>query len=186
MDIIELKTGNVNVYEVLFRQLYEPLCQYAYAILHHRDEAEDMVQSTFCKLWEQREKVDIQTTVKTYLYKMVHNACLNKIKQTQVRNEHHIDMAYCGVSVHNDVENALHYKELSLQIENAVAALPERCREVFMLSRMQNLSYLEIAEKLQISRNTVETQMVKALKTLRLRLKDYLLIGFWLFLNVKI
>jgi RNA polymerase sigma-70 factor (ECF subfamily) len=185
MDIIELKTGNVNVYESLFRQLYEPLCQYAYAILHNSDDAEDMVQSTFCKLWEQREKVDIQTTVKTYLYKMVHNACLNRIKQTQVRSEHHADMAYGSALAYNDVENTLYYNELNLQIESAVASLPQRCREVFLLSRMQNLSYAEIAQQLQISRNTVETQMVKALKILRLKLKDYLLLMIWLFLNIR-
>ena len=121
---------------------------------------------------------------RTDLYKTVHNACLNRIKQMQIRAEHHEQIAYCSVSAINNVEYGLIYKELSEQIDRAIASLPERCRQVFLLSRMQHLSYLQIAQKMQISPNTVETQMVKALKVLRIKLKDYLLIGLWLFLNM--
>jgi RNA polymerase sigma-70 factor (ECF subfamily) len=72
---------------------------------------------------------------------------------------------------------------LRLQVELAVAALPERCRQVFLLSRMQHLSYMEIAQEMQISHNTVETQIVKALKTLRLKLKDYFVFALLFFLT---
>jgi len=183
MEIVELKAGNVKVYEAVFRRQYEPLCQYAYAILRNQDDAEDIVQRIFCKLWDKREKLEIKTSINLYLQKMVHNACLNKIKQIQTQSEHHEQIAYYSVSVGNDVEYAVEYKELSRQIELAIASLPQRCREVFLLSRMQRLSYMDIAKKLQISPNTVETQIVKALKTLRLQLKDYILLVFLLFLN---
>lgn len=183
IEIVELKAGNVKAYEALFRQLYEPLCQYAYSILHNRDEAEDMVQKTFCILWDKREKLEIHTSTKSYLYRMVHNTCLNRLKQTQIQSEHHEQIAYCSVSIGNNVENTMAHKELQHQVELAVAALPERCRQVFLLSRMQHLSYMEVAQEMKISHNTVETQMVKALKTLRLKLKDYLLLALCFFLN---
>ena len=183
MEIVGLKTGNVEVYEALFRLLYEPLCHYAYSILHNREDAEDMVQKTFCMLWEKRKTLDIHSSTKSYLYRMVHNGCLNKIRQTQIHFEHHEQIAYSTVSAENNVENTMTYKELRHRIEMAVAALPERCRQVFLLSRMQNLSYLEIAQEMNISHNTVETQMVKALKTLRIQLKEYLLFALSLFLN---
>jgi RNA polymerase sigma-70 factor (ECF subfamily) len=183
MEIVELKAGNIKVYETVFLYFYKPLCQHAYSILRNHDEAEDIVQKTFCKLWDQREKIEIYTSIGSYLQKMVHNACLNKIKQMQRQSEHHEEIAYYSVSAGNDVEYAIEYKELHHQIELAIESLPQRCREVFLLSRMQHLSYAEIAKKLQISHNTVETQIVKALKTLRLKLKDYILLGIWLFLN---
>ena len=184
IDIAGLKAGNTKVFEALFKQWYGPLCRYADSLLHNQEEAEDIAQKTFCKLWDQREKMEIHTSIKSYLYRMVHNACLNKIKQWQMQAEHHEVMAYNSITVANQVEQAVTHKELSRQIEVAIAALPERCREVFLLSRMQHLSYLQIAQKMQISPNTVETQMVKALKVLRIKLKDYLLIGLWLFLNM--
>lgn len=183
IEITELKAGNVKVYEAVFRQFYEPLCRYAHSFLHNHDEAEDIVQKIFCKLWDQREKVEIRISIKLYLQKMVHNACLNKIKQIQTRAEHHEQIAYYSISADNNVEYAIDDKELRQQIELAIASLPERCRQVFLLSRMQHLSYMKIAQQLQISHNTVETQMVKALKMLRLKLKDYLVLGIWLLLN---
>ena len=177
VDIADLKAGNIKVFEMLFKQWYEPLCRYAYSMLHNEEEAEDMVQKTFCKLWEQREKMEIHTSIKSYLYRMVHNACLNKIKQWQMQSEHHEMIIYSSVTATNHVEQMLVHKELHSQIELAIAELPERCREVFLLSRMQHLSYIQIAQKMQISPNTVETQIVKALKMLRVKLKDYLMVG---------
>jgi RNA polymerase sigma-70 factor (ECF subfamily) len=184
VDIVDLKAGNAKIFEALFRQWYEPLCRYAHSMLHDQEEAEDIAQKTFCKLWDQREKMEIHTSIKSYLYRMVHNACLNRIKQLQTQSEHHEQIAHSSVSMTNHVEHAMAHKELSNQIELAIAALPERCREVFLLSRMQHLSYIEIAQKMQISPNTVETQIVKALKVLRVKLKDYLPLALGLFINM--
>jgi len=111
--------------------------------------------------------------MKSYLYRMVHNASINRIKQLKIQSEHHEQIAENSVDSENDVEYILGFKELRRQIDFAIAALPERCRQVFLLSRMQNFSYIEIAKELNISHNTVETQIVKALKSLRIKLKDY-------------
>jgi RNA polymerase sigma-70 factor (ECF subfamily) len=184
VNIADLKTGNAQVFEALFKQWYEPLCRYAHSLLHNLEEAEDVAQKTFCKLWEQREKLEIHTSIKSYLYKMVHNACLNLIKQWQIQSEHKEIIAHNSITAENSVEQLLGHKELNRRVELAIAALPERCRQVFVLSRMQHLSYVKIAETLQISPNTVETQIVKALKSLREKLKDYLWMGIWLLTTI--
>lgn len=184
VEVADLRTGDAKVFETLFKQWYEPLCRYAYSLLHDAEEAEEMVQKTFCKLWDQREKLLIHTSIKSYLYRMIHNACLNRIKQWQIQSEHKETIAHSSVVATNYVEDNVFHKELSHKIELAIATLPERCREVFLLSRMQHLSYIKIAETLQISPNTVETQIVKALKLLRIKLKDYLGITLWLLLMI--
>jgi RNA polymerase sigma-70 factor (ECF subfamily) len=184
MEIAELKAGNTKAYEMLFKAWYDTLCRYAYSMVDHHEEAEDIVQKIFCKLWDHREKIEIHTSIKSYLYKMVHNASLNKIKQLQMQAAHHEQMAYGSITATNQVEQALAHKELRQQIELAMNTLPARCKEVFVLSRMQNLSYIQIAQQMQISPNTVETQIVKALKILRTKLKDYLWIGLYFLINL--
>lgn len=182
VNISDLKSGDHKSYEVLFRHFYTPLCNYANSILHDPDEAEDMVQKVFCKLWDQRESIEIHTSVKSYLYRIVHNDCLNKIKQQNVRAEHNQHYLYEKETLSNQVENTVLMNELEQQIETIINTMPPRCREVFTLSRHQQLSYKEIAQKLQITSNTVETQIVKALRILRVGLKEYLPLLMLLFI----
>jgi len=174
VNISDLKSGVHKVHETLFRQFYAPLCNYAYSILRDADEAEDMVQKLFCKLWDQRERIEIHTSVKSYLYRMIHNDCMNKIKQHSIRAEHNMHYVYTKEVESNDVENTVMATELEQRIEKIVENMPPRCREVFKMSRQEQLSYSEIARTLQITTNTVETQIVKALRILRAGLKDYL------------
>jgi RNA polymerase sigma-70 factor (ECF subfamily) len=138
------------------------------------DEAEDVVQKMFCKLWEQRTQLNIKTSVKSYLYRAVHNSCLNKIKQAKARFEHNQRYAYSMPEAAGS--NSVEYSELQLQIGKVLEELPPKCREVFEMSRMQHLSYAEIAGKLNISTNTVENHIAKALKLLRNSLKEFLAI----------
>ncbi len=170
----ELTNGDHTVYKQLFTTWYEPLCSYAYSILRNMDEAEDIVQKMFCKLWDQRAELNIKTSVKSYLYRTVHNSCLNKIKQAKTRAEHNQHYSYNipEVSGASNIE----YSELQQQINRALEELPPKCREVFEMSRMQQLSYAEIAGKLEISTNTVENHIAKALKLLRNSLKEFLAI----------
>ncbi|MDR0605360.1 MAG: RNA polymerase sigma-70 factor [Bacteroidales bacterium] len=174
IEINDLRRGNHRVYEELFIQWYNPLCNYAYSILHDAEDAKDIVQKVFYKLWEQRSELEIHTSMKSYLYRIVHNDALNKLKQLKIRNEHNQDIAYLSCDFVDDTANTILYNELQQKIKMAINHLPPRCREVFELSRFQQLSYMEIANKLNISTNTVETQMVKALRLLRNDLKDYL------------
>ncbi len=169
-----MRSGSHKAFEMLFAEWYLPLCNYANSILRDQEEAKDIVQKTFYKLWDQREMLEIHTSVKSYLYRMVHNNCLNKIKQHKIRSEHNQFIGYESDASVNNTENSVMENELQKRIEDAIEKLPPRCREVFKMSRFQQLSYAEISKELNITTNTVETQVVKALRVLRTELKEYL------------
>ncbi|NDP20137.1 MAG: RNA polymerase sigma-70 factor [Paludibacter sp.] len=169
-----LREGNHLAFEELFDSWYEPLCRYAFSILRDMDEAEDVVQRVFCKLWDQHEKLDIRSSINSYLYRMVHNDSLNQIQQItshKVHNQNFIS------TVNNDVNSTSEHiegNELQKAIENAMEKLPPQCKRVFEMSRLEQLSYSEIAKNLNISTNTVENHISKALKLLRVELIEFL------------
>jgi RNA polymerase sigma-70 factor (ECF subfamily) len=169
-----IKSGNEIAYEMIFKSYYQPLCRYAYTFLHDKEESEEVVQSVFISLWEKRSMLEIQTSFKAYLYRMVRNSCLNVIKHEKVKKQHVAhELAVAEVS-YNSVSEKVYANELSLKITEAMKALPEQCRLVFQLSRFEELKYQEIADQLNISIKTVENHMGKALKIMREQLKEYL------------
>ena len=172
--IITLKSGDITAFEMLFRTYYQPLCNYAYTFVQDRDEAEEIVQSTFLNVWEKRDNLSIHTGVKPYLYAMVRNASLNVLKHEKIKQQHvTMELAVAERSVES-VTRTVIASELETKIYKAMDKLPEQCRLVFKLSRFEELKYSEIAEQLDISIKTVENQMGKALKIMRDQLKDYL------------
>jgi RNA polymerase sigma-70 factor (family 1) len=178
--ITGLRIGNEGAFEVVFRTYYERLCNYANNMIYVMDEAEEMVQNTFLILWEKRESIEIHTSVKAYLYRAVHNSCLNRIKHNKVRQMHSDHLRYQSELSSDESSQRLMSQELERQINIAIESLPRQCRTVFSLSRFENLTYTEIAEQLGMSVNTVENHMVKALRILREKLKDYLPLLLWL------
>lgn len=179
-QIAALRNGDESAFDAVFRRWYEPLCQYACRMTDSDiDEAEDIVQQVFVKIWEQRERLAIEWSLKAYLYKTVHNAALNRIRASQTRSKY-LDFNAAQL----DNKQALpddHASELGEHLQKALDLLPPQCRHIFELSRFEELKYREIADHLGISIKTVETQMGKALRILRLQLADYLvtLFGFW-------
>ncbi len=169
-----LKEGNESAFEMLFRTYYRPLCQYAYAFLNDRDEAEEVVQSAFINIWDKKAQVEIQTSLKAYLYRIVRNSCLNVIKHEKVKKQHVAHEMVHADSSHEGVSQSVISSELEERIAHAMKVLPEQCRIVFQLSRFEELKYAEIAEQLNISVKTVENQIGKALKIMRDQLRDYL------------
>ena len=128
----------------------------------------------FLVVWEKREALIITTSLKSYLYRAVHNRCLNRIKHTSVRDEHREHTRYVGETTVESPMQTLLGNELSVQIQRAIQKLPEQCRLAFTLSRYEELKYGEIADQLGISIKTVENQIGKALRILRTELSDYL------------
>ena len=172
--IITLKAGDLTAFEMLFRTYYQPLCNYAFTFVQDRDEAEEIVQSTFLNIWEKRESLSIHTGVKPYLYAMVRNACLNVLKHEKIKQQHAaMEMAVAERSTES-VARTVMASELETKIYQAMDRLPEQCRLIFKLSRFEELKYAEIAQHLNISIKTVENQMGKALRIMREQLKDYL------------
>lgn len=180
-----LQSGKEVVFESIFREYYVRLCNFAYSFLEDKDESEEVVQSTFLSIWEKHDNIDIQVSIKSYLYRAVHNSCLNRIKHGNVKSAHRERTKNDSQIFTEDASDHLISKELEHQIEVAIDSLPPKCGMVFRLSRFENLSYAEIADQMKISVKTVENQMIKALKILRVELKDYLPALIWLLFMKK-
>lgn len=142
------------------------------------EDAENIVQDVFLILWERKEEIEISFTLTTYLFTLVKNRCLNFLRHKLIEEEYNSQMKEeLGFKLYAlETFNYSYQSEEELQevIRRALDTLPERCREVFIKSRIEGLKYKEISDELGISVNTVENQMVTALKKLRVALKDYL------------
>lgn len=172
--IAAIRAGSERDFEAVFRQYYAPLCGYARQLLADSDDAEEEVQAMFLALWEKRIGLIITISLQSYLFRAVHNRCLNRLKHLSVRNEHREYTRYVGEGTVESPAQTLMGNELADRLHAAIQKLPEQCRRVFMLSRFEELRYNEIAEQLGISVKTVENQIGKALRILRIELGDYL------------
>lgn len=163
-----------SAFEQVFKTYFKPLHAYAFTILKDEDEAEEMVQQVFFKLWERTETLSITGSVAAYLYRAVHNESMNYIKHQKVRSTHRLHVAYSMKNESDQASKKIMATELETKLHAAMNDLPEQCRTIFQMSRFDELKYREIADKLDISVKTVENQMGKALKILRARLVDFL------------
>lgn len=169
----QIKQGDIRGYELLFKTYYQALCNFANTYLNNIDESEDLVQEVFVKIWDKRHDLDITSSIKAYLFQAVKNACFNQLKHQKVKNKHKEHLFHQSESS-IDINSQIETNQLSLLIEEAIEKMPEKRRNIFYLSRHEGLKYQEIADKLNISIKTVETQMGLALKHLRNELKSYL------------
>lgn len=164
-----------EAFEDMFKAHYKALHAYASTILNDESAAEEIVQDRFLKLWEKREELTIHTSVKAFLYRSIYHDSLNYLKHQKVKLKYQQHRTY---SMKNETahspSNKMQAKELEERLHAALNRLPEGCRTVFQLSRFEDLKYREIADQLNISIKTVENQMGKALKNLRLELMDFL------------
>jgi RNA polymerase sigma-70 factor (ECF subfamily) len=168
----------------LYMDYYPPLKRYAFTMVDDSGTAEEMVQQVFFKVLERKEPIEIHTSVKAYLYRSVHNQCLNFIKHQKVRKDFEIHSNQVMKEQHIGPAAKLQLKELEHLLKRAINELPEQCRTIFQLSRFEELKYAEIADQLGLSVKTVETQMSRALKKLRVRLADYLPLLVCLLINI--
>jgi RNA polymerase sigma-70 factor (ECF subfamily) len=156
-EIIErIKQGDVEQFESLFRSL-----------IKDRDNAEDIVQDLFFRLWQDKEKISVESSLNGYLFRSVHNRCIHHIEHDKVVARHAEEMLYRQSGTQESPSDILHYKELQARIARILEKLPERCGKIFYMSRFEGLRYSEIAEKLSISIKTVESNMGRALKEFR-------------------
>jgi RNA polymerase sigma-70 factor (ECF subfamily) len=169
----EMKRGKEYAFDFFFNYYYPGLCVYAQKMISlPEEEARDIVQDVFVKFWNDCKKLDVQFSIRSYLFVAVKNKCFDvlrkknrNIKVQEISNEYDIaDEAF----------ETYILSELETLFNNSLTKLPERCREVFELSRLHGLKNREIAAKLNLSEKTVENQITKALHILREELKDYL------------
>lgn len=164
-------------FEALFRAYYVPLCAFVNRVVGSRAVAEELVQEVFLYLWEHRARWSAHTSVRTYLYTAARNAALNYLRRERIEQRAtHADETTVSLFTRSPLglERALALAEFERAVKHAIEQLPERCREVYTLSREQNLSYAEIAGVLGISPKTVEVHIGRAFKLLRKQLAPYL------------
>lgn len=175
---IYLKDGDVEAYEAIFRRYHGVLLHHAGRILKDEELAHDVVQEVFEYLWRKRESIELHTALSSYLYKSVRNAVLNQLKRNQRYQNHLEELARFIDHKVTPADNLVRTKQLQEIIEREIDRLPLRMREVFMLRRQEDLSYKDIAKQLGISELTVKTQLNKAVKLLRKRLIQSIVVFF--------
>ena len=165
--------GDARAFECLFKLNYTRLTLFANRFLNDLPASEEIVSDVFAMLWEKGHEINFTGTVSAYLFKAVQNRCINYIKHQKTENLYFNYLQRNNLL--NDMASAAEArymeKEMSEQIDIALATLPEKCREIFMMSRFNHLKYNEIAAELNISPKTVERQISIALDKLRRLLK---------------
>lgn len=161
----------MEAYKQLFVKYYAPLCEYASQFVSDAD-ANDLVQDFMIYIWEIRENLVIETSLKSYLFISIKHRCLNFIKKSQVHQQIH-DKIYEKLKDQFEDPDSYMVNELERMIQKAVSGLPEKYRESFTMSRFEDQTNIQIASKLDVSVKTVEYRISQALKILRVKLKDY-------------
>ncbi len=165
--------GNLTheIFEGIFNEYYAPLCRFAAGYLSDTDSSEEIVQQVLINLWDRRDKLDSDKSIKSYLFTSVKNRCLNHIRNHKKFRNRYLDLdSEWDIPV--DEKYISIEKDVERLVKEALDKLPEKCREIFILCRFEEMKYKEVADHLQISPKTVEAQMSKALKILREELKD--------------
>lgn len=174
--ISKLSAGDYSAFSSIFTTYYKDLVVFALRYTHDFSNAEEIVQDTFVKLWEDRKSVNIQKSLKSFLLKSVQNRCIDWLRHDKTRQDHYRFIIESSVPYDHDTENYILYSELHREVEKAIELLPERISEAFMMNRYQGLKYHEIAGMLNVSVRTVEVRIGKALSLLRNYLKEYIII----------
>ncbi len=180
LGIDKIEAEDAVAFESLFKTHYAKLCFYANTIIGNLAVSEEIIADLFTEIWEKRTQIQFSSSTKAYLYKSAYNRCLNYIKHAK------IESAYVEYLLKNESKNffsempsyAYDEKEISKEITAAIDKLPEKCKAIFLLSRVQNKKYHEIANMLELSPKTVENQMAIALKKLRQMLMHLFTIFF--------
>jgi RNA polymerase sigma-70 factor (ECF subfamily) len=169
-----IRAGDERALEQVFRSYYPGMCTFVRRFVHAPDISEELVQDVFFKLWSKRETLSEIDALRTYLFRAARNTALNHLRRKKLENAWEEREAAAGepttMAATDDDASA---DEVTRAVNEAIGRLPMRCREVFLMSRQGGLTYAEIATRLGISIKTVETQMGRALKSLRVSLATY-------------
>ncbi|UGU16479.1 sigma-70 family RNA polymerase sigma factor [Sinomicrobium kalidii] len=171
-DLIEsLRNGEESAYAYLVKSYHRRLFTYLLALTHDHVVAEDMVQNVFLRLWEYRSRLNPDYSIQNFLYKSSYNEFVNHYKKNQrITNLEKVYIEAIGSVVNNNDVNLIERKMAI--VSQGISALPDKCAKVFILSKKEGLTNIEIAEYLNLSLKTVEGHLTKAYAILRERLGD--------------
>lgn len=169
--ITALKKGNTNAYTFLVNTYHKKLCVYAYNLTNDTDLAEDIVQNVFMNIWKTKHKLKDDFVVKSYLYKSVYNEFIDQYRKNKavltLEKKHIEALTYI---VEEEDEKSL--ERLLLIVKKEIENLPPKCKQIFLLSKEEGLTNIEIAEYLNVSAKSVEAHITKAFATLRAAIGD--------------
>jgi RNA polymerase sigma-70 factor, ECF subfamily len=181
--IARLKDGDQTAFELLFYHYYPGLVVYTSQFTADRNEAEEIVQDFFVRFWQKHQQIIPADSFKNYFFLSVKNSSLNYLKHKKIEARYLKELSDLS-NQHLVYDPDLYLAtELQQKIKNSINLLPEKCREIFMMSRIQGMKNDEIAKELELSKRTIETQISNALKVLRVELKDYM--GLLFFLGIQ-
>lgn len=164
----DIKDGDRQAFRTVFEKYYIRLHRFIWGYVHSKTVAEGLVQDLFTTLWEKRDEIEIEHSIKAYLFRSARNKSIDWLRHEKVKDEWREEKKQLNKQKeHPDLSKRLHDKRMLTEVKQAINEMPERRSEVFMLSRYEDMTYREIAELLDISISTVEKHMSKALEELR-------------------
>lgn len=170
-----LKKGDSEAFSRVFTAWYKDLVLFGGNFLPDREMCEDIVQSVFLRLWNDRTSLVIETSLKSYLLKSVRNSCLDEIRHQDIKRQHESYTLSNSVLEDVDTDHYILYSDLRKHLQEALCKLPEVYKVAFEMNRFDGMKYKEIAAQLHVSERTVEVRIGKALELLRQYLKDFIL-----------
>ncbi|MDY0102932.1 MAG: RNA polymerase sigma-70 factor [Lentimicrobium sp.] len=176
----KLKEGDIHALEVIFNKHYSNLTRYLQLLFKNELLVEHIAQDIFIYLWENRENLQIKSSLEAYIYTAGRYKALNQLRNNKLQESIREKISSSSTSEQYEIDQDIENHELKGLIDHAISMLAPRCQQIFRLSREQEMTYKEIADFLDISVNTVEGQMAIALKKLRLTLKPFYLKIFFI------
>lgn len=163
-----IKVDDKQAFEKIFKTYFIPLCRFASIYVKDNRAAEELVLDVFTSVWEKRKQINIKLTLKSYLFQATRNRAMNYLRD----NGRFVTISDWSPIERFEVDESYELRELEHLITEAISSLPDRCREIFLISRTEHLSNKEIAEKLNVSVKNIEAQITKALKLIKSYLGD--------------
>ena len=168
-----IRRSNKDAFKTIFDYFQNEIFNYLVFKLNNIELAEDLLQDVFIKLWENRTNIDDKLSLKSYLYKIAKNLALNHLRHQKIVNDYAKSLTFHTKVNPNNPQLIFEDKELRNHLLSAINKLPAKARIIFLLSKVDGLTYKEIAERLNISKKTVETQIVRSLKSIRKYMSNY-------------
>ncbi|WP_346864064.1 sigma-70 family RNA polymerase sigma factor [uncultured Draconibacterium sp.] len=182
----QFRLGNEMAFELIFHRTKGRLKGFLLKVLPVDEDIESTMQEIYLKLWANRKSVKVENKFETYLYAITRNMVVDLMRK-RFQKQKYLEELLCNIKERDensmDTSVVVGYSELEKRIYDAIERLPEKRKIIFKLSKIDGLSYKEISSKLNISENTVDSQLRKALAFMRNDMKNYLSLMLWIYLN---
>jgi len=171
--INEVQAGKNGAWEFITNTYYPQILNFITGMTRDRETAEELVQDVFVNFWVKRDRLNVQISLKAYLYRAARNHTLNYLKRKKFEQDYQKGLLLTTPWKKNQTEQDFQFSELEKHLGDAIESLPENCKEIFLLSRFEGMTYKEIANTLDVPVRTVHYQIGLALKHLRSKLKGH-------------